>query len=195
MEDGKYMETRQPPLTNARGVSGRLAVAAAVGLIVLLSSCSWKERDNLVRDGYADLRQVNFWDNSLVRLSGGWRFWPSELIAPADVPGRLARGDSSVMKVPGSWQDLGLFEPADNLMTGGTLALALDLPPGESNWAVRLTDAYSACSLYANGDLIAEIGSVSSDPRRYIPRKGCETGLFSTPDGKVLLVMHVAMPK
>lgn len=191
MADRKYMETRPPLQSSVRGVSRGLAVAAAVGLIVLLSSCTWKERDNLVRDGYADLRQVNFWDHSLVRLNGDWRFWPSELIAPADVSGRLERRDSSVMKVPGSWQDLGLFEPADNLMTMGTLALALDLPPGEANWAVRLTDAYSACSLYANGDLIAEIGSVSSDPRRYIPRKGCETGLFSTKDGKVLLVMHV----
>jgi len=200
MTDMKYKKNGSSMHPNGRSVSSLFTLAVAIGLTVLLSSCAWKERDNLVSDGYADLRQVNFWDHSLVRLNGHWHFWPSELIAPDEIPGRLADrlangvpdNAPAFMKVPGSWHDLGFFESSRNLMTTGTLALELELPPGESNWAVRLTDAYSACSLYANGELIAGIGSVSSDPRRFIPRKGCETGLFSNPDGKVLLVMHVA---
>jgi adenylate cyclase len=162
--------------------------------VILFTSCAYRseELSNLVTDGVADLRTVAFTDTTLVRLNGQWHFWEGELLSDADVRARLNAGGNRLGKVPGDWSNLGLFGKRADLVTSGTVALEVLLPPVEEDWAIRLQDAHASCELSVNGGKSVSIGRVSQDRASYLPGKGVEEVHFSAVDGKALLVMRVA---
>ena len=147
---------------------------------------------NLVQGGLVDLSGIRFGDRTEVVLDGTWHFWEGELLDPGQVEARLAGGDGKVMSVPGVWSRLGIAGNVDNLRKIGTLALEMKLPEGNRDWAIRLSDAESACRLYADGRMLGQIGVVSGDPHSFVPGKGVDIFNFSTTGGKALVVLQVA---
>ncbi len=174
----------------------RLSFASlCLSSLCLLSSCSFRAaeiRDVVIR-GKADISSVPLDSGTVVRLDGAWHFWGGELLDAAEVRDRLSSGESSYQAVPGKWSELGLFDDASRLVTSGTLALELTLPPGRSAWALRLQDGESACEISVDDDTPVSVGRVSPLASDEIPLKGVEIAPFTAPrDGKVLVVMRVS---
>ena len=166
----------------------------ALSALMLGSSCSLRhtERKNIVSNGVADVRLIDFTDSTLVRLNGPWHFWEGELLDPFEVSQRIAVSESPLVKVPSAWDKLSPLEPASSLSTGGTIALEIFLPEGTQSWSIRIPDVHGACAVFINGQKMASIGAVSEKKSGYYPDKSIETPHFSASDGKVLLVLQLS---
>lgn len=175
-------------------LNGILFACAAFALVAASTATAGEKNlyGNLARGGRVDLSGIRFDDQTSVFLDGTWHFWDGELLDPSQVAARLAVGNGKVMSVPGVWSRLGIAGNVDDLRKTGTLALEMSLPAGNLDWAIRLSDAMSACRIYANGRMLGQIGVVSADPRAFVPGKGVDTFNFSTTDGKALVVLQVA---
>jgi class 3 adenylate cyclase len=175
--------------------SNRILLGFVAFALVAVVSVAAGEKNiyrNLAQGGMVDLSEIRFGDRTEVVLDGTWHFWEGELLDPGQVEKRLAVGEAKVMSVPGVWSKLGIAGSVDNLRKTGTLALEMKLPAGDRDWAIRLSDAESACRLYANGKMLGQIGVVSADPHTFVPGKGVDAFNFSTTDGKALVVLQVA---
>ncbi len=178
------------PPNNVRRI---LALCAIAALSAALISCAPEQR--LSESGFsrtADLQNADFSGNTILRLDGNWHFWPERLLSDAEVRQSIAEGNSGSMSVPGHWSKLGLFEDAARLAHTGTLALKLRLPPGNTEWAIRLPNAHTACALIINGQEVARIGKVGETAELTVPRNGLKVIPFSAADGEVLLILQIA---
>ncbi len=171
----------------------RVSLFPILILLTLLTACS--SEHNLSRSllrGQADLAHFNFTSTSLVRLNGNWHFWPGQLLSDREVRTSLAAGSGSFTAVPGLWSKTGITGKADDLLTTGTIALELHLPAGPHDWALRLPNADTACTLFIDGIEAAHIGSVSASRIGFVPNNGLAIVPFHTETGSTLLVLHVA---
>lgn len=127
---------------------------------------------------------------ALHKLGGDWHFWEGELVDPKTARTRL--GNATFQAVPGNWSRLGAFTPNSRLSHGGTLALEVLLPATDGEWAIRLTNASSACALFIDGELKAQIGTVSDSDTGFVPSNGIEIVPFTAAGNRVFIVLQVA---
>ncbi len=142
--------------------------------------------------GRADLENFEFTPGSIVRLNGYWHFWPGKLLSDREVRSSLEAGTAELAAVPGLWSKTGITGKTADLMKTGTLALELRLPSGSRDWALRLPNANSACTLYIDGIEAARIGTVSPVRESFVPNNGLAVIPFHTEKDSVLLVLQVA---
>ena len=162
-------------------------------LCAMLVSCSKEEK---LPDGSnqfpVNLESINFDRRTIVRLNGFWHFWSGELLSPGEASRRMQTGSGTLIKVPRIWSRTGIFGSKKSLIKTGTLALELELPQTVHDWAIRLPNANSACTLFIDGQEASRIGTVADNPEDFIPNNGLKIVPFHTETGKVLLVMQVA---
>lgn len=142
--------------------------------------------------GKADLSSFVFDNNTLVRLSGTWFFSKDTLLSVNEVRTAIASGSMGSVAVPSRWSRTGIFGSTKQLSKYGTLALELQLPVSNTEWAIRLPNADSACRLFVDTLDEISIGEVSDNPLTFRPNNGLGFIKFKTDTQKVLLVLQVA---
>jgi putative nucleotidyltransferase with HDIG domain len=166
---------------------------ALVLLVAFMSmGCSLKQpRSVHAADGAADLsRGYDFDGGDLVRLDGDWEFYRGRLLGPGEFPPGPA---PAFIPVPKIWAAANGFEHPKDPPTGvASLRLTVKVPPVGRDWALRVPNAYCAVRVFVNGRQVAEVGSVSADPERYMPSNGLALPQFHAEGGTLEIVMQVA---
>ncbi len=103
----------------------------------------------IVRDGIADLREIDFENSSPIALVGAWEFYPSEFISPAASSQFTAKNS---ITVPKRWEESGYAR-----MGFGTYRITI-IRTSSGRLAIRIPDIFSAYKLYVNNELIAQVG-------------------------------------
>ncbi len=129
---------------------------------------------------------------ALYRLGGEWLFWNRELLSPEECRKRSLLGEAAFQAVPSQWVKLGPFTPQSELDTAATLALEVILPSRGGEWAIRLPNASTACALYVDGELKAEIGKVSADRSLFVPSNGITVVPFAAEGDRVSITLQIA---
>ncbi len=171
----------------------RIPPVLLLAALVALTACSSEHNmsASLLR-GKADLESFDFSGGSIARLNGTWHFWPGELLDDSEVRAGLADGTGGLTAVPGLWSKTGITGKTADLLKTGTLALELRLPAGMHDFALRLPNVDTACTLFIDGTPAARIGTVSASRDGFVPSNGLAIVPFHTETGSVLLVQHVA---
>ncbi|TVR93210.1 MAG: diguanylate cyclase [Spirochaetaceae bacterium] len=125
-----------------------------------------------VSNGRIDASEWDFKAHGLIPLNGDWRFFPDQLLTPADLRVLEEQGtDAETLRIPA-------VLPASDYR-GGTLVTTVLLPPGLSTGAERPGQAVlglklryfsSANAVWIDGVQYAETGRVSLDPSEYQAR-------------------------
>ena len=159
--------------------------AMLFALIMMLSPSSV-----LTNNGKADLSGIDFNHNKLVSLDGQWEFYWNKLLSPEDFSsGRKPQMDS-LIKVPGIWADnAGTHYPRQGI---ATYRIVLRYPSTLKDPALRIQNVATAYTLYANGQLLAEVGAVSD--KRADFKDGEQTIIIDLPKDtqEIELIFQVA---
>lgn len=141
-------------MAQTRGIPVLILLLSAVALLTAAPSHAHHPVDEppAARAGVLDARDWGFDHHDPLDLVGAWRIWPDALIPPEEI------GDAG----PGNM----ILLPADSLapaapvrIGGATFALDVLLPPGSERIAIMTPDVHGALKLWANGQLIAEMGT------------------------------------
>ena len=133
----------------------------------------------LVDKGKADLNRPDFKQNKLVALDGQWEFYYDQLLTPEDFVAKKSPQMDSLMKVPGSWNDKVAGTKGYPDRGVATYRLHINYPATLKNPALRIQRVATAYKLYANGQLIVEVGKVSKKPSEF--EKGYEILIVDLP--------------
>jgi class 3 adenylate cyclase len=160
-------------------------------LLVFITGCrSSQHLKPQAHKGVIDLSAWNFDSNGMITLDGEWKFYPMQLLTPVE----LARYDSTAipqfLAVPGYWN--GQYG-----MSGygyGTYVLTVKLPAAitADQLAIKVLGAGTAYSLWANDQLIAANGVVSTDPAKMSPMAQSQVRSFGTSLHELRLLVQVS---
>lgn len=114
-----------------------------------------------VYNGKIDLTGSDFKQNELVELEGQWEFYWNRLLTPGDFSGEQKPQIDSLMKVPGSWQGIKVGDKIYPQKGVATYRILLKYPATIKDPALEIRRVTRAYKLYANGQLIKEVGKVS----------------------------------
>ncbi|MBM7567695.1 signal transduction histidine kinase [Paenibacillus sacheonensis] len=147
------------------------------------------------KEGILDLTQVHVSENPL-KLTGEWAFYWQELLSPEDIRIRSATDEihERWISIPSSWLGYRLDGRLLNGTGFATFRLVIQLGEQDRNerLALRLPTIFHAYKLWANGELLAEVGVVGQDKRSVTPRLATKLVFFQPESDRVELVMQVA---
>lgn len=120
-----------------------------------------------VIDGKADLSEALLDSNKTVVLNGMWEFYWDQFLVPEDFDGQQLPQIDDFMKVPGAW--LAKADGEEGYPNHGvaTYRVQIIYPPTIQNPALRIQNIAAAYKLYANGQLIREVGKASDKLSEY----------------------------
>ena len=99
--------------------------------------------------------------NESVFLNGDWEFYWNQFVMPKDFDAKQTPIMPSFMKVPGSWSAKGssaILYPSHGI---ATYRLVINYPQTLKDPALRIQSVAASYKLYANGQLITEVGKAS----------------------------------
>jgi signal transduction histidine kinase len=173
-----------------------IAAAVVVGLVASYAVMPAPDSPKLEsKEGILDLTQVHVSENPL-KLAGEWKFYWQELLSPEDIQNRLTRDGNHdrLISIPSSW--LGYRLDGQRLSGTGYATFRVVIKLSEQDrserLALRLPTIFHAYKLWANGELLAEVGVVGRDKSRAIPRLATKLVFFQPENDRVELVMQVA---
>jgi HD-GYP domain-containing protein (c-di-GMP phosphodiesterase class II) len=143
--------------------------------------------------GAADLsRGIDFDRGEMARLDGRWELYRGRLLGPGDF-GSGGLGAPEYAAVPGLWsENAGFRDSPISPMGVGTMRLRLRVPARARQWGLRVPNADSACRVFVNGALIAEIGRVSDRSALCVPSNELALPIFSSSGEELEILMQVA---
>ncbi len=144
----------------------------------------------LTTNGRADLSGIDFSHNKLVALDGQWEFYWDKLLMPEDFDPEQSEKMDSFITVPGVWSDdAGMHYSRQGT---ATYRLTLYCPSALKDPAIRIQNVATAYKLYANGQLMAEVGKVSDNKADF--KDGEEIHIIDLPKAshEITLVFQVA---
>jgi Putative regulator of cell autolysis len=146
-----------------------LFIIGLIAFILLAIRMMYLPGSDLVNNGKVDLSKVDFNQNKLVKLDGKWEFYWDRLLAPEDFTSEPKPQIDTFIKVPGSWHDK--REEAKRYPDCGvaTYRVLIKYPSTIKNPALRIESVSRAYKLYANGQLIEEVGKVSNNASYFEP--------------------------
>ncbi len=147
---------------------------------------------SIVSDGKADLSVVLLDSNKIITLNGQWEFYWNQLLTPADFALKQPPKMDSLIKVPGSWD--AQKKGANSYPSQGvaTYHLRIDYPKTIKDPALRVQNISMSYKLYANEQLVAEVGKVSDQLSEYM--EGEDSLILDLPNDKqsIDLIIQVA---
>ncbi len=146
-----------------------LFIIGLIAFILLAIRMMYSPGSDLVNNGKVDLSKVDFNQNKLVKLDGKWEFYWDRLLTPEDFTSEPKPQMDTFIKVPGSWHDK--REEAKRYPDRGvaTYRVLIKYPSTIKNPALRIGSVSRAYKLYANGQLIEEVGKVSNKASYFEP--------------------------
>jgi signal transduction histidine kinase len=181
---------------SSRTILLHIVAAIILGLIVGYAVVSTPDSPKIQsKDGILDITQAHVSENPL-KLQGEWAFYWQELLSPEDIRNRLARegNNDRWISIPSSW--LGYRLDGQQLDGTGfaTFRLVIGLSEQDRNerLALRIPTIYHAYKLWANGELLAEVGAVGQDTSSVTPQLATKLVFFQPESDTVELVMQVA---
>ncbi|MFT5876064.1 MAG: two-component system LytT family sensor kinase, partial [Clostridium sp.] len=138
-------------------------IIVIIGFILLAIRMMYSPVLDVVNNGKVDLSKVDFNQNKWVKLDGKWEFYWDRLLTPEDFTSEYKPQMDTFMKVPGSWYDK--REGTKTYLEQGvaTYRVFIKYPSTIVDPALNIKGVCRAYKLYANGQLIEEIGNVSKD--------------------------------
>lgn len=138
-----------------------ILIISFIAFMIFAISMMYSLGSNLVDNGKADLTRVDFNQDESIALDGKWEFYWNRLLAPEDFIAEKTPEMDSYIKVPGSWKD-GISKSEVYPDQGvATYRLHIKSPDTIKDPALKIQRVITAYKLYANGQLIQEVGKVS----------------------------------
>ncbi|SDH45282.1 sensor histidine kinase [Desulfosporosinus hippei] len=132
-----------------------------ISLMLFALSKMYSPVSGLVANGKVDLSRVDFTQNKTIDLNGQWEFYWDRLLTSEDFMTEDVPEIDSFIKVPGSWNDSEAgIRPYPNHGVA-TYRLILTYPDSLRDPALSIKTVSAAYKLYANGQLIVEVGKVA----------------------------------
>lgn len=121
-----------------------------------------------VKEGVLDLRQYNFQEQGIVKLSGDWEFYWNELFAPED----LKNQPKDFFAFPKVWNNSQTTSGLELNNTGYATYRLKILLPGNSDrlLAFEMPDFYCNYTLWINGKIFCENGVVGKSRKESKPQ-------------------------
>jgi len=138
-----------------------------ITLMLLAIGKMYSSKSECVDNGRADLTDTHFNKNELVNLNGEWEFYWDRLLTPEDFMTSQPQKMDSFMQVPGAWNDQEAGSKVYPKHGVVTYRLRLNYPATLKDPAIRIQNIATAYKLYANGQLITEVGKVSDKLSEY----------------------------
>lgn len=108
---------------------------------------------------------VDFFNDTIVHLSGKWDFYWDQFILPQDI---TYTGDIEKGEVPGFWKNYeGRGYPSSGMATYRTMVV---LPNEYPILALHLGDIHNSYKLYVNGKLYHSVGEIGSSKSESVPK-------------------------
>ncbi len=127
-------------------------------------------------DGVLDLREIT--ESPFVSLAGDWKFTADSFVAPTD----FLRETNNLM-VPGAW--------ASNVKWG-SYQLIVYLPDYWSDIGLRVRNIWSAHTIYVDGELISEKGTVAVSKKETTPSNPSYEVYFKPEGQQLLITIHAS---
>jgi len=167
-------------------------VAAFICLMGLAVGQMLATQEGLANRGVADVAGDYFKGNSTAALNGEWEFYWGRLLTPDDFRAAEKPQMDSLIKVPSSWNDQGVAVKLYPDRGVATYRLRVKYPPSMADPALRIMTVMRAAKIYANGQLVGEVGRVSVNPAVFTA--GFDLPIVALPrgGGDLELVVQVA---
>ncbi|WP_138756169.1 ATP-binding protein [Paenibacillus sinopodophylli] len=174
----------------------QIAVVIVVGLVASYAILSAPDSPQIQsEEGILDLTQDHVSMNPL-KLQGEWAFYWHELLSPEDIRSRIEKEGQAdrYINIPGSW--LG-YPLGGRELTGegfATFRLVIELSEQDRNerLALRIPSIFNAYKLWANGELLAEVGVVGQGKSEVKPHLASKLVFFQPQNDTVELVVQIA---
>ncbi len=160
-------------------------VILAAFILLIVSGCSPRKNSSTYAvSGVADLsKNGNILE--IVDLNGDWEFYPGKLLTPADFNNGESLYNPVSLYVPGDWSKL------QKDRGFGTYRLKVLLPPGMTNYSIKIKWVKTICKVWADNTMLAEIGSVKDPVENSIPKGYMSVTDFTPDKGVVVFTMQV----
>lgn len=127
-------------------------------------------------DGKLNLQEIN--DSPFVSLSGDWKFTANTFISPNEFA-----SEASNQLVPGAWTPDAQW---------GTYQLVVHLPKQWSEIGLRVHNIWSAHTIYVNGSLISQNGTVADSKQEMVPDNRSYEAYFTPETRQILITIYVS---
>jgi len=146
-----------------------------------------------VSKGIADFSGNAIKKGETISLNGDWEFYWNKLLSHEDFLSPDKPVPDMYIGVPGSWADNNAGDKKYPDMGYGTYRAVINIPDGLKQPALKMRNVVNAYRLYANGDLIAELGTVSETAATFKSDfKHIVALLPGNGGGEVEIIMQVA---
>ena len=147
--------------------------------------CKANDNEPIVKEGIADLRLVNFANNSIA-IKGSWGFVWKKLLNPA-----VQNNITTYTTFPEIWNNKKIEGVTNPSIGYATYTVTILLPTKRPALAMYLPDTYCAYSLFINGKLFVNSGKVDTVVSNYTPH--WESYTLNVPNTSDTLVMVMQM--
>lgn len=134
-------------------------------ILSLLTGCNRAVHVFNVKDGRIDLSTWNIEEKRIVSLNGEWEFYWNKLLTPDDFKKNNTLKPHYV-PVPAIWNTIKIDNRPLSYKGYATYRLKMILPEINKVYAIRTNTLISAYKMWVNGELINEVGVVSSQLSR-----------------------------
>ncbi len=141
--------------------------------------------------GIIDLCRLDFSEDNTIKLDGEWEFYWNELPTPSDFRDGTLFKKRKHITVPGIWRRSGL-----NSEGHATYRLLINFPKKASeekrHLAMSIPTIYSAYTLWINGRIFAEFGTIGSSDERHRFGVGRKIAFFDIESDSAEIIINVS---
>lgn len=144
-----------------------------------------------VINGVIDLRHINLKEDRLINLSGNWKFFWNQYLAP-ETGATDTISEDGFLKVPGAWNG---FQTEQQKLSGhgyATYQATVLLGDHPQRMALKILDMSTAFSLFINGTPLVSAGSPGLTPATSIPRYFPGVFEFDCPFDELNIIVHIS---
>ena len=144
-----------------------------------------------IKKGVMDLKNWDFDSDGFVALSGEWEFYWNQFLFPKS--DQLNSENKHFISLPGLWNDY--FYNNQTLSGHGFATLRTKIlfkEEGNKKLALKLTDVYSAYTIYINGEKVGQAGSVGESPSTSLEINRPMVLDFFTNEQAVEIIIHIS---
>jgi len=169
-----------------------LCLMVFVSVLTAGGCVAHRDATPIARQGVLDLAGWDPCTDSPVRLDGEWEFYWGRLLTPDDFKRAHSPEKSGYLALPSAWHK---FEATDKGPgRTGFATLRLVITPGLScrKMALRLQEVNSAYTLWLNGELTSQSGTVATTPAGEVPNPSLSVHEFTNEGGPLELVLQLS---